>query len=751
MAVTEHVTHLDKVERLAMWEMYPGFWAYTRWIIYGLAAVTMAIFAYGVWMRIKAYRMGRPAEGRLANPGARLGALLKNWIGQLRVIKETYQGLAHLMIFWGFVALFIGTSLTVLDEDGYRILTGHKFIQGNFYVVFSFLLDLFGLLAIIGVGMAIYRRYVMRPESLDNKPEDAVFLLLLMGVLVTGFLTEGARIGVMMANAPGDLAFEGWSFAGFGLAKVLGGANGTHQFLWSLHVLMSMSFIAAIPFYKAKHIFTSGASYYTANIGVAGKMLAPIPNMMERMEAGEEVELGYKRIEDLTWREVMQLDACIRCGRCQDVCPAYRTKKNREVHLSPKDFIQTVKDYWWAKATAKAEVAAGGEGEAAAPVEGLEGSVADGNFLLKSEAAMWGEEYKGAVDSTVLWDCTNCMACMEVCPNAIEHVPLITYMRRELAMEFDDSEAACKTFFKNMDTNANPWGFNPAERAAWAAEEGIPTVFDNPDYEYLWYIGDLGAYDPKAIKSHRALARIFKEAGLNMAVLGEMELSEGDSLRRLGNEASFQALVMMFKQTVTECELDATFKGKKVVTADPHSYNCLKHEYPDFGFEWEVFHHTELLDSLIKEGKITMKGGNGKKAVYHDSCFLARYNNIVEQPRNVLRAAGCEVIEPESFGKNTFCCGGGGGRAWLEEDFDEEKGIDRCNNVRSEELANAGAENVIVACPLCSMMFDEALKRPSMEERMAGKRLLDIAEIVAENMVFKTVEPPKTDDEPAEA
>ena len=735
MAVTEHVTHLAGVERLAMWEMYPGFWAYTRWIIYGLAAVVVAIFAYGVWMRVKAYRMGRKTEGRTDNIGKRITLLLVNWIGQLRILREAYQGVFHLMIFWGFVALFIGTSLTVLDEDFYRLITGHKFISGNFYIVFSFLLDLFGLLAIIGTIMAIVRRYVMKPEGLDNRTEDAVFLWLLLGVLVGGFLAEGARIGVMAAHGP--VGFEASSFVGYGLAKVFGGHAVLHQILWTLHVITSMVFIAAIPYYKARHIFTTALNYYTTTLKPTGKMIEAIPQMMERMEAGEDVELGYKRIEDLTWREIAQLDGCVRCGRCQDVCPAYATKKGREVHLSPKDFIQSVKDYWEAKVAAAADAnveKAGEEGEAQA-VEGLEGSVADGNFMLKSEAAMWGEEYKGAIDATVLWDCTNCMACMNVCPAQIEHVPLITYMRRELAMEFDDSETACKTFFKNMDTNANPWGMAPSDRMSWITEEEVPTVFENPEFEYLWYVGDMGSYDPKAIKANRAMAKIFKEAGLNVAVLGEMELSEGDSLRRLGNEASFQALVMMFKQTLQECELDPTFKGKKVVTADPHSFNCLKHEYPDFGFQWEVFHHTELIDQLIKGGKIKLQGVNGKTATYHDSCFLSRYNDIIDEPRDILKACGYNVIEPSDTGKDTFCCGGGGGRAWLEEDFDVEKGINRCNNVRSEQLVETGATDIVAACPICGMMFDEALKRPELESVMEGKRMVDIAEIVAENLV----------------
>jgi Fe-S oxidoreductase/nitrate reductase gamma subunit len=731
MAVTEHIAN-SHVERLPMWEMYDGIWAHTRLIIYGLAVVVMAIFAYGVWQRIKAYQMGRKAEGATDQLGVRGGEVLRYWIAQVKVARETYPGLFHLMIFWGFVVLFVGTAVTVLDEDLYRLITGSKFIQGGFYVTMSFLLDLFGMLVIVGILLAMFRRYVTKPKGLDNRSEDASLLLIILAILVTGFLTEGARIGVVMGHKP-DFAYEASSFVGYGLAKAFGNSPALHKLFWTGHILISMYFIATIPFTKAQHIFTTLGSIFTRNLKPKGKIIEPIPNMMARMEAGEEVELGYKRIEHLTWREIVQLDACTRCGRCQDQCPAFATGK----HLSPKQFIQATKDYWQAKWAAQRDAQvelskpAEGQAEAAAP--------ASGKFLLKVEAAMNGEEpaFQGYVDSQVLWDCTNCMACMNACPVLIEHVPLITYMRRELAMEFDDSEAACKTFFKNMDTNANPWGWNPADRAKWAADDGLPTVLDNPDYEYLFYIGCMGAFDPKAIKANRAFAKIMKEAGISFAILGEMEFCCGDSLRRMGNEASFQALVAMFKQTATDCGLDATFKGKKVVTLCPHGYNCLKHEYPDFGFEWEVVHYTELLTRLFAEGKIKMKGGNGKTAVYHDSCFLARYNDLYAEPRNLLRAAGFNVLEPERRELKTFCCGAGGGRVWLEEHIDEAKGITRINNNRSDELVAVGAQNIVTACPFCGMMFDEACKRPVLEKAMEGKRLVDLAELVAENMVAK--------------
>jgi Fe-S oxidoreductase/nitrate reductase gamma subunit len=742
MAVTEQVAKAG-IERLPMWDMYGGVWAYTRWIIYALSIPVMVIFAYGVWLRIKAYRVGRQAEGALDQPALRVGELLKYWIAQLKVLKETYQGLFHLLLFWGFVVLFIGTATTVLDEDVWQLFGGEKFIRNDFYVIFSFLLTLFGVLALGGVILAFWRRYVMKPKGLDNQQEDATLLIWIFLILLTGFLSQGARIGVMMGEK-GNVAYEASRFVGYGLAGLFGNHPALHKLFWSLHAALSLGFIAALPYNKARHILTTGASIFTHSLKPKGKIITPIPNMMARMEAGEEVELGYKRLEQLTWREILQLDACTRCGRCQDQCPAYNTGK----HLSPKQFIQDVKSYWQTKTAAalaaqitknmSPEVHA----EAAADLA-KEGVSADGQYLLKVEAAMQGddEKNKGAISSAVLWDCTNCMACMNACPVMIEHVPLITAMRRELAMEFDDSEAACKSFFKNMDTNANPWGWNPADRAKWAAEDGVPTIFDNPDYEYLLFIGCMGAFDPKAIKANRAFVQILKEAGVSFAILGEAEMCCGDSIRRLGNEASFQAIVMMFQETVKGLELDPTFKGKKVVTLCPHGYNCLKHEYPDFGFQWQVVHYTELLTQLLAAGKIKMKGGNGKSAVYHDSCFLSRYNDIMAEPRSLLAAAGFKVMEPERRELKTFCCGAGGGRVWLEEHIDEANGVFRINNNRCDEMVGVGADNIVTACPFCGMMFDESCKRPSLEKAMEGKRLVDLAELVKENMVFT----PKTE------
>jgi Fe-S oxidoreductase/nitrate reductase gamma subunit len=702
----------DTIERLAVWEMYTGPWAYTRWIVYALGVVALVIFGLGARKRIREYRIGRPAPEALADKGARFVELLKHGIAQARLLSEPFPGIFHLFLFWGFAVLLAGTVITFIDEDAYRYIAGHKLIADRFYIVLSFSMDLFGLLATVGIGLAAARRYIARPKQLESESADASLLIWILAVLVTGFLTEGARIGVVTEHKA-DYAFEAWSFVGYGLSILLGSSPAVHKLFWSVHVLVSFYFIATIPSSKARHIFAAMASVYTRTFGPKAKVPS-IPNMMERMENGEDVELGYKRITDLTWREILQSDACTKCGRCHSACPAASTGKA----LSPMTFIQRVRESWLQE-TARTNA---------------DGKETDKKvFLLEAEASGVGDDAVSHIPTEMLWDCTNCMACMEVCPVFVEHVPLIVQMRRELAMEFDDSEKSCKDFFKNMDVNANPWGMNPGKRAEWTANEDIPLVLDKPDYEYLLWLGCMGGFDPRTIEIFKALIKVLKAADVSFAILGEMEMCCGDSLRRLGNEASFQALVAMFKETIKECGIDPSFEGKKVIVACPHGYNTLKHDYPEFGFKWQVFHHTEIISALIEEGRIRLSK-SARTAVFHDSCFLSRYNDIVNEPRRILEAASAGLKEVDQSGKNVFCCGGGGGRVWLEEENDPGKGKFRINYNRADELIAAGADDIVSACPMCMMMLDDACKRDKCEKNMAGKRLRDIAEIVAEQI-----------------
>jgi Fe-S oxidoreductase/nitrate reductase gamma subunit len=636
-----------------------------------MAAVAMAIFAYGVWQRVLLWRQGKPESGRLDRPKERALALLRYGFVQVKILKETYPGAFHALLFWGFAVLFVGTTTTVLDEDFYRLITGDKFIQGNFYVGFSFVLDIVGALAILGLLMALYRRYVTKPARLDNQKEDSVLLLLILAILATGFLSEAGRIAHEMP------AFETYSSpVGYALAALLAGLpesarSGFHVLMWFTHMFLSLGFIAYLPYSKGLHILTGWANVYTSNLGPKGT-LRPIPDMMARMEAGEDTEMGYKALADLTWKDRLMVDACTRCGRCQDACPAKATNK----HLNPKEVIQALRTLMLEKTN----------GAGPRP-------------LLKAE-----DEEKGALSTEVLWQCTNCMACMNACPVMIEHIPLIVQMRRELAMEFDAMEPACRKFFKNMDVNANPWGMNPAERVNWTAGLDVPTVFDKPDFEYLLWVGCLGAFDQRSQKISQAVVKVLTAAGVNFAILGELEICCGDPVRRLGNEASFQAMVKMTTDNLKEAEVHV----KKVITTCPHCFNTLAHDYKDFGVSWEVVHHTVFLADLVRQGRITLTPGDPVTAALHDSCFLGRYNDVYDAPRQLAEASGARLVEFEKSRDNGFCCGGGGGRTWLEEEVHTVE--DKINVTRVTQLGATGAKLILSACPYCMMMFDEGTK-----------------------------------------
>jgi Fe-S oxidoreductase/nitrate reductase gamma subunit len=674
------------VERHAFWELYPEAFGWSRLFVYIVAAITMAIFAYGLYLKIKLWRAGKPAPGRLSNIPSRINHLIRYGFAQVKVLADAYPGFFHATIFFGFVLLFIGTSLTVLDEDLYRLITGSKFIQGPFYVVFSLILDIAGLAAIFGLAMAAWRRYGVKSERLDNKSEDATLLILILLILVTGFLSEAIRISHHM------YPFEKYSSPlGFAMAMPFaamgdGGRMAAHAIVWFTHLFLAMIFIGSLPWTKAFHIVAGWFNVFTAELGPRGGLPA-IPNMMERMENDEEVEMGYKSVADLTWKDRLMVHSCTRCGRCQEACPAVFTGKP----LNPKQVVQDLL------------------GAMLADPEGK---------LLKAE------DEAGALSTEVLWDCTNCMACMNACPVLIEHIPLIVQMRRELAMEFDDMGSECRLLFKNMDVNANPWGMAPDDRGKWAEGLDVPSVLENPEFEYLFYVGCMASFDERSKKVARAVAKILKAANVNFAIMGEMELCCGDPIRRLGNEASFQAIVGMTKEMLAEAEVTV----RKVITLCPHCYNTLEHEYKDFGLDWDVVHHSVFIAELIQSGKLALTGGDEIPAVFHDSCFLGRYNDLYEQPREAAKAAGAKLVEHERSRENGFCCGGGGGRLWLEEEAQE--GHQRINLTRISQMAETGAKTFLLACPYCMTMFDEGAKLTEVKKGDANWNRY----VTAENM-----------------
>ncbi len=668
-------------------------------------AVALGIFGYGLYRRYQMWKaMGKP-EMRMDNMGERIKLLLKNALLQVKTSADAYPGIMHGLIFFGFFVLIFGAAF---DATEFHITEplGVAFLRGKVYLTASFLYEVFGLAVLVGVIMAVHRRYLTKPDRLgykgepDNRPDDAIVLLLIGAIIVTGFVIEGLRISVTLEETP----WEYWSFVGYFLSHFFTGmetdtAEAAHKFFWWLHTFIALAFIAYIPFSRLLHIFTTSANHFFTDLKPTGT-IEPIRDF-ENAET-----FGIGQLEEFTWKQNFDLDSCTRCGRCQDGCPAYLSGKP----LSPKKLIQDLKTYWEERAPlfVAAQKAAGVGGEMQIP---------------EAEKAMVGE----VIDMHELWACTNCMYCVENCPASIEHVPKIINMRQYKVLTEADFAGELQLTYRNMENNSNPWGVGSHLRAEWAKELGVKTLAEDPDVEYLFYVGCAGSFDDRGKKVTIAFAKILQAAGVKFGILGTEESCCGDSAMRGGNEYLYQTLAQM--------NIDAMngYGVKKIIATCPHGYNALKKDYPHFGGNFEVYHHTEILADLITKGKITLKKPVNGTFVYHDSCFLGRYNKVYDEPRKVLKAVpGMKLTEMERNLAKSFCCGAGGARMWMEEDIGE-----RINDMRTDQAIAAGADTIAVGCPFCLTMMSDGIKDRKKEETMVS---LDIAEIVWKAM---DIEPAK--------
>jgi Fe-S oxidoreductase/nitrate reductase gamma subunit len=669
-----------------------------RVAVYILAAIPVLIFAYTLYERIRLWRLGGK-EPRFDRLGKRVGSLITYALGHARILRDAYPGIMHLLIFWGFAVLFLGTATIVVQEDFVLPIWGTTFFHGNFYLYYSLALDVFGFLAIIGVLMALVRRYIMRPERLDNKADDAVALCFILAVLVTGFLLEGARLA---AELP---PWGRWSPVGWTVASLVfnqasyHGIRVTHQAVWWIHLALSFGFIGYITYSKLLHIISSAVSIFFRNLNPRAA-LRPIENM-------EEAEtFGASRLEDFTWVDLMHLDACTRCGRCQEQCPATFTDKP----LNPKKVIQDLKALMEEK----------GKGVIARMrTWGVEES-ADSS-PASEEPPLIGE----AVLEDEIWSCTTCGACVEHCPVFIEPYPKLIDMRRYLTLMESRFPPEVQTAMRNMENNSNPWGIGSATRGDWAADLNVKTLADNPDVEYLLYVGCSGSFDDLNKKVSTAVTKILQTAGVSFGILGVEEGCCGDSARRLGNEYLFQ---IMAQQNI---EVMKGYNVKKIITLCPHGYNTLKKEYPQLGGEFEVYHYTEILANLIAQRRMTFTKKLNLEVAYHDSCYLGRHNGIYEPPRQILRALpGVKLVEMRRNRAKGFCCGAGGGRMWMEEHLGT-----RINHARLEDVVACNPQLVGTACPFCYTMLVDGIKEKELEKKY---RASDIAELVLEAMGKET-------------
>ncbi len=643
-----------------------------RLVFYIVSALAALILTYGVFRRIILYMAGH--SEKITNAfSQRLRLFFEYGIGLKRLRHDPFAFLMHQFTFWGFAVLFIGTVIVTLE---YHLKLG--VFRGTFYLTISFLLDLFGLLFIIGLAMAAYRRWWVKQERFQGALEDFGILLLLFAIGASGFVLEGLRIA-----ASGFPIWERWSFVGYALARSLEafGLQGlplwrVHFFVWWTHTFLALAFIALLPYTKLLHIFTSPANIFFASLSPKGA-LSPV-TLQEVEERGT---IGLASLHDLTWRHRLALDACTRCERCQELCPAYRSG----TLLTPMGLVQKLRNNM-----------------------GQRGPH-DGNGRLPGEV----------ISSDELWACTTCRACAESCPVFIEHVGLIVGMRRSLVAEGNLYDSSARTTLINIAGGFNPWGLPPEERGRWAEGLSVKIMREVGRADVLLWTGCFASYDPRAQRIARALVKVFQWAGIDFAILGDEERCTGDPARRMGDEFLFQELAGANIETLKR------YQFNQIVTSCAHGFNTLKSEYPQFGGRYMVRHHSEFLADLIRQGRLPLKSDLKGALAYHDSCYIGRYNGIYDQPREVLASLlGQRPLEMASFREKGLCCGGGGGHMWME--YKAEK---RINHMRLEEALATKVQIVATACPYCLHSLEDAVKTRDPDESLHVK---DIAELIAE-------------------
>lgn len=637
--------------------------------MYLLTFAAVALFLNEAWRRVGVYRQGKDLN-RTDNLPARIFFMLRGMLLQTKVLNVRGPGLAHALFFWGFFLLFIGTCLIVLQVDFTDLFFGKKFLVGNFYLLFSVVLDIAGLVAIAMLGGLFVRRYLVRPAGLEIKIDDAIMHGLLFAILISGFVIEGARMAVTEMGTPLAL----WSPVGLVFAKnlvVLGEETllSLHRYTWWLHMVLVAAFIGSIPFNKFRHIFTTSANYLLADNGPKA-MLVSLD-----LEDEEAESFGASHVTDLTWKDVFDADACTLCKRCQDLCPAHNTEKP----LSPMKIVNQI-----------------------------------GDVAFDNPEANLIE----ACDKDALWSCTTCLACQEICPASIEHVSKIVDMRRNMVLmegEFPGEEVV--TAMEQTEVNGNPLGLGFASRGDWIEEVGILPLAEDPDVDILYFVGCYASFDKRNIDIAKSFVRLCQASGVKVGILGKEEKCCGEPMRKMGNEYLYQSLA------VENVELMKSYDVKKVVTTCPHCFNTLAKDYRELGFEIEVESYTIFLANLLKEGKLKLNSDE-LNCTYHDSCYLGRHNDIYDAPRELLKAAGGKIVEMSENRAQAFCCSAGGGRIMAEEKLGERINVKRVNMA-----VGTGAPTVVSNCPFCLTMFEDGIKGADVEDKLQSK---DIAEILVE-------------------
>ena len=651
----------------------------------GFLFLTFYLFS----LRAKNWQRGAP-DRRTGHWRERLEAMGAG-LRMQTLMRDRGAGLMHSMVYYGFLVLFLGTVTLEIDH---LLPAGFKFLQDDVYRAYSFILDAAALVFLGGLAWAFVRRYGQAPWRLRSKtrPEDFWILVTLALIGVSGLATEAARIAV--ENRP---SYEVWSFVGYPLSFLVpqGPAAGIHQVIWVIHVASFLAFLVVLPTTKLRHMVTSPVNMFLGPKERPPGAMREMPNLMEV----DDIEtVGASLVGEFTWKQLLDTDACTVCGRCTSVCPATATGKP----LDPREIVLKL-----------GEVAARTADPAVTPPVSVDEAI-----------TVSADNVFERITPEELWACTSCKACDEICPVDIEILDKILDMRRYLALMEADFPAELGKAYLSMENSSNPYGMAQADRAAWTAELDFEVPILGQDVEsaeYLYWVGCAGSFDDRNRKVTVATARLLHEAGVSFAILGPAELCTGDPARRSGNEFVFQMLAIQNVETLEDRGV------RKVITQCPHCFNTLKNEYPQFGGDYEVIHHSQVLSDLVSQGLLQTRNGQSKTVTYHDSCYLGRHNGVYMAPRGVVASiGGINVVEMGRSGTRSFCCGAGGSQMWMEERVGKKVNIDR-----AEEAVATGADEVAVACPFCFVMLDDGVRELGQEESVAVR---DISMILADSV-----------------